>query len=164
LEAKEWQGRRSKLLQVRAEVAGENAPVDVADFVHWNAHSVFFWDPAGNLLEYIARHDLKNSAPGDFSTKDILYASEIGFVADDTTNLAQAIRAATGIGPYRSPDSVFLGSDLGLLLVLQKGRRPWAVYNESARGFDIYPTQAVVRGNPKGVLSLPGLPYQITVT
>lgn len=163
LAARDWQLQRSKLLQVRAEIAGTDRPIDVADFAHWNAHSIFFWDPAGNLMEYIARHDLKNSATGGFATKDILYASEIGFVTDDTQRVAREIRAATGLGPYRSPESVFLGSDFGLLLVLEKGRRPWAVYNEATRGFDGFGTQAVVRGAAKGTLKVTGLPYEITV-
>jgi len=163
LAARDWQLQRSKLLQVRGEVEGTDTPIDVADFAHWNAHSVFFWDPAGNLMEYIARHDLKNSAAGAFATKDILYGSEIGFVADDTRRVAQEIRAATGFGPYRNPESDFLGSDFGLLLVLEKGRRPWAVYNEAARGFDVFHTQAVVRGVAKGTLKVAELPYEITV-
>lgn len=163
LAARDWQLQRSKLLQVRAEIAGTDTPIDVADFAHWNAHSIFFWDPAGNLMEYVARHDLKNSAASAFATKDILYASEIGFVTDDTKRVARDIRAATGLGPYRSPESVFLGSDFGLLLVLEMGRRPWAVYNEAARGFDVFRTQAVVRGSAKGTLKLAELPYEITV-
>ena len=163
LAARDWQLQRSKLLQVRAEIAGTDTPIDVADFAHWNAHSIFFWDPAGNLMEYIARHDLKNSAASAFATKDILYASEIGFVTEDTKRVAREIRAATGLGPYRSPESVFLGGDFGLLLVLEKGRRPWALYNEVARGFDVFRTQAVVRGVAKGTRKLAELPYEITV-
>ena len=42
-------------------------PPDIVDYSHWNAHSIFFLDPGGNVVEYIARHDLKNGAPGAFS-------------------------------------------------------------------------------------------------
>ena len=41
-------------------------PPEVVDYRHWNAHSVFFLDPAGNVVEYIARHDLKNGDSGPF--------------------------------------------------------------------------------------------------
>jgi catechol-2,3-dioxygenase len=36
-------------------------PPEVVDYSHWNAHSIFFLDPAGTVVEYIARHDLKNA-------------------------------------------------------------------------------------------------------
>jgi catechol 2,3-dioxygenase-like lactoylglutathione lyase family enzyme len=74
-----WQRMRTPIIH-----PNPNGPRDaIVNFSHWNAHSIFFLDPAGNLLEYIARHDLKNSADGEFSSKDILYVSEIGFIVED---------------------------------------------------------------------------------
>lgn len=37
-----------------------------------NAHSLFFRDPAGNLVEFIARHNLKNAREGEFQKEMIL--------------------------------------------------------------------------------------------
>src|SRR2546423_211293 len=50
-EAKEWAARRVALIR---NSAGE----DEFNFVSWNAHSLYFYDPAGNIVELIARHDL----------------------------------------------------------------------------------------------------------
>ena len=73
----------------------------MVDFSHWNAHSVFFYDPAGNVVEYIARHDLKNAAPGGFGSADILYASEIAWIVDDVAATASTLKKVVGIDQYR---------------------------------------------------------------
>jgi catechol-2,3-dioxygenase len=169
LAARAWQHGRTPLLQVRVEVRPDAATeadlADVADFRHWNAHSVFFWDPAGNLLEYIARHDLKNAAPGSFSSKDILYGSEIGFVVADVPAIAERVKEELGLGTYRGANDGFqaIGDEYGLLLILSRGRRPWAVFNPLSRAFDVYPTHATIRGSRKTIYSVPEHPYEIGV-
>ena len=52
----------------------------VADFVNWNAKSVYFLDPAGNILELIARFDLNDISDEPFSSKQFRNISEIGLV------------------------------------------------------------------------------------
>ncbi|HXV76780.1 MAG TPA: hypothetical protein VD788_10720, partial [Candidatus Polarisedimenticolaceae bacterium] len=75
--AVEWAGRRFPLIHL----AGVGEPIVYFDFI--DAHSIYFWDPAGNLLEFIARHELANAADGPFDASDILASSEIGIVVDD---------------------------------------------------------------------------------
>jgi catechol-2,3-dioxygenase len=135
----------------------------VVHFRHWNAHSIFFWDPAGNLVEYIARHDLKNSAEGSFSTKDILYASEIGFISDSVTDTASGMKKALGLEQYRNGDDNFrpLGDEHGLLLVINRGRR-WG-YEQKAPPTDIFPTIVEIRGAQAVSYSVPNHPYEIAV-
>jgi catechol-2,3-dioxygenase len=55
----------------------------IADFVNWNAKSVYFYDPAGNIIELIARFDLNNASAQIFSAQQILSVSEIGLVFSD---------------------------------------------------------------------------------
>jgi catechol-2,3-dioxygenase len=55
----------------------------IIDFPNWNAHSVYFYDPAGNIVELIARHDLKNASDEPFSAKSFLNISEIGMPVPD---------------------------------------------------------------------------------
>ncbi len=38
----------------------------IADFVNWHAKSFYFLDPTGNILELIARFDLKDTANEKF--------------------------------------------------------------------------------------------------
>ena len=52
----------------------------VADFTSWNAKSFYFYDPAGNILEIIARFDLENKSDTKFSGLSICNISELGIV------------------------------------------------------------------------------------
>src|SRR5438874_2421410 len=53
-EARNWLANKVKLLWI------EDYKNDIADFINWHAKSVYFYDPAGNILELIARFDLGN--------------------------------------------------------------------------------------------------------
>ena len=64
--ARDWQLKRTALSATPVHMIDDKFPKDVRHFQNWNAHSIFFWDPAGNLVEYIARHDLGNGADGEF--------------------------------------------------------------------------------------------------
>ena len=88
LKALEWQKARTPMLPIPERNRAAGFPPEVVDYSHWNAHSVFFLDPAGNVVEYIARHDLKNGDSNAFSWGDILYASEIGLIVDDVAATA----------------------------------------------------------------------------
>ena len=96
-------------------------------FESWNAHAVYFWDPAGNVVEFIARHDLP--APDDhgpFTPADILSVSEIGLNAPDPAALAAALMAQTGATYYRPPGPDFhpVGDEEGLFIIVPTAR-PW---------------------------------------
>ena len=58
---------------------------DIADFTNWHARSIYFYDPAGNILELVARFDLKNKADQPFSSSQFLSVSEIGLVFKEET-------------------------------------------------------------------------------
>src|SRR5262245_11266679 len=71
VEALHWQMERSAIIPVPDTLREAQYPPEVVNYSHWNAHSVFFFDPAQNVVEYIARHDLKNARPGAFEARDI---------------------------------------------------------------------------------------------
>ncbi len=52
----------------------------IAEFADWHARSVYFYDPAGNIVEFIARFDLKDMVTAPFSPLHIRNVSEIGLV------------------------------------------------------------------------------------
>src|SRR6266851_6007468 len=70
--AKVWLTKRTPLITRGTE--------DEYHFREWNAHAVYFWDPAENIVEFIARHNLANAKEGEFKSEDVLSASEIGLV------------------------------------------------------------------------------------
>ncbi len=133
---------------------------DVVHFAHWDAHAVFFRDPAGNILEHIARHTLDNATPGPFSSRDIYCCSEIALVLDeeDLRPPADRIGKEIGVSRYRTSSSSFvaLGDENGLVLIMKKGI--------SLRGdADIYPTEVDIDSPaPAFDHSVPGLPYRLT--
>lgn len=73
-EAKAWFSDKVKLLWM------EDYKNNIADFVNWHAKSVYFYDPAGNILEFIARFDLENETEDFFSSKQFLSIDEVGLV------------------------------------------------------------------------------------
>ena len=76
-EAKAWVSNKVQLLWM------EDYKNDIADFVNWHARSVYFYDPAGNIVELIARFDLDNNASETFSTFQLLSLNEVGLVFTD---------------------------------------------------------------------------------
>jgi catechol-2,3-dioxygenase len=164
LAAHDWQRERTPLDRLSHDLHDPAMPEDVVHFGHWNAHSIFFWDPAGNVVEYIARHDPRNAAEGGFGTRDILHASEIGFITDDVNETAGGMQRALGLGQYRSGDENFraLGDEHGLLLVIRTGRR-WGYDQAAARPTTIFPTFAEIRGAEPGRFAVPGHPHEVAV-
>jgi catechol-2,3-dioxygenase len=162
--AHDWQRERTPLDRLSADLRDPAMPEDVVHFRHWNAHSVFFWDPAGNLVEYIARHDLRNAEPGAFTTRDLLYASEIAFITGDVGGTAKAMQRQLGLEQYRNGDDDFraLGDEHGLLLVIRTGRR-WGYDKSAARPTAVFPTVAEIRGAKGGRVAVPEHPYEISV-
>ncbi len=108
--AKEWIANRIPLLRdenSKDEFASEN----------WNSHSVYFKDAAGNVLEFIARHNLKNAVDGDFDSEQILQVSEIGLSAEDVMGFANELCTRLGLSVFRQdPNENFtpVGDDDGL--------------------------------------------------
>ena len=160
-QAREWQRQRSPILKRAPDAYSHPDYDDVTDWWHWNSTAIFFEDPAGNLLEYIARHDLKNASAGPFTPKDILYASEIGFVAQDVPGFGEQLQTGTGLELYWAGGRYFraFGDPNGLLLVLQEGRQRW----HQQRSWAVYSTEATIRDGKGGGFAATGYPYRISV-
>jgi catechol-2,3-dioxygenase len=97
------------------------------DFSNWNAEAVYFFDVAGNMVEFIARRDLANESSQSFNRESLLEISEIGIVTDDVLAWNAHAAATWGILPFekQKPASDFsaLGTDLGLFIVVPEGRK-----------------------------------------
>lgn len=174
-------------LRPRAPLHREPGGGEVYDFASWNAHAVYFFDPAGNILEFIARHNLKNAAPlsepttskirsggqavglsaptvGPFSPTDILYASEIGIVVDDVASAVAAAKRDWSLHVFngtQSHDFAAVGTDEALLIFAQRGRE-WSGSDGVAA--DVFPTRAVFSGDRAAKLDLPGYPFDLAMT
>lgn len=164
VQALEWQKARTPLLPIPERNRAAGYPPEVVDYSHWNAHSIFFLDPAGNVLEYIARHDLKNADRQPFSWGDILYASEIGLIVDDVPAAAGLLKDMAAVAPYKAASDQFtaMGDEYGLLLVMKQGRVLDFTGN-AAHGARVYPTTVTVRGAKAAKHQLAAYPYSIAI-
>jgi len=158
-QAEAWQAGKSSLIEPHQHLKDFGSDY-IVNFSHWNAHSVFFYDPAGNVVEYIARHTLSNSAKGNFSTKDILYISEIGLVVSDVYKAYKIMSPALGINQYSSASDKFLamGDELGLVLLF--GENTKAAFNKG-RNRNAYKTEIQFNKSTGKQLDVLGYPFQI---
>ncbi len=163
LAARDWQLERTPLIPTPSNKIDRGYPADVRHFRHWNAHSLFFWDPAGNLLEYIARHDMTNARSGAFTREDILYASEIAFVVDDQAAEARLLHQHLKLDPYPISTEFWwsMGDESGLLLCIPK--RLWGENTPHPKRFGVHRTEATILGDESAAYQFSGFPYEVRV-
>lgn len=119
-EAKNWLERRR--IPLIPGFKGE----PIIEFPNWHARSVYFFDPAGNILEFIARRDLRNDSEQAFGSEAFLEISEIGIVADTVNQFRETAAQRYDVHDFDKqpalPNFAALGDDHGLFIVVPKGR------------------------------------------
>lgn len=106
------------------EQPGGKGPL--VDFPNWNAQSVYFFDPSGNIVELIARKDLPHARGKAFTPALISGVSEIGVPFDEPEMMRDFLTTAYGLPVFAKqkpgPNFSALGDDEGLLLLVPTGR------------------------------------------
>jgi hypothetical protein len=111
--AKNWISSRLSLLH-------DNSGKEDFESNSWNSDSIYFLDAAGNVLEFIARHNLNNAVDKDFDSRQILNVSEIGLPSENVIWLADELCTRLGISVFKQkPNETFtpVGDDNGLLIL-----------------------------------------------
>ena len=67
-----------KWMEKRTEIVEIEKGIKTQYFETWNAESFYFFDASGNIVEIIARYNLKNESDADFDVSKILCVNEIG--------------------------------------------------------------------------------------
>ncbi|MDV2682791.1 VOC family protein [Alkalihalophilus lindianensis] len=126
-EAKAW-------IQSKVELNTENDSDEVF-FKSWNARAIYFEDPAGNILEFIARHNLKNGVTHRFSSMDFLNVSEVGVVVRDVIPFVRKLNQL-GLPNWREDSEGLtpVGDETGLFITVKNGRR-WFFSTKDAKFF-----------------------------
>jgi len=151
--ARAWITQRTPLIKLDGQ--------DSFDFKDWNAHSLYFFDAASNIVEFIARHNQPNAASAPFSERSLLHISEIGLATDDVQATVAALQSRLGLGIYDGEGSdafTAVGGEDGLFIVVQRGR---AWYPNTGIAAAVLPVTVALAGASAGGYSLPGLPYTI---
>jgi catechol-2,3-dioxygenase len=126
----------------------------------WNSQSVYFKDAAGNVLEFIARHNLKNGGEAEFDSARILNVSELGLPSEDVIAFARDLCSTLGISPFKQePNETFtpVGDDHGLFILPIKNRI-WIP--NSGVAAKLLPVRVKVNVNGKS-WEVRGVPYEI---
>ncbi|MBT9587106.1 hypothetical protein IV102_27435 [bacterium] len=90
-------GQAHEWLSGRLPLPSDEEGQSVMSFPRWNAHSVYFTDPAGNILECIARHNLANHSRLPFGPSRWLEISEVGLVVEDVAASAAMLSSALSL-------------------------------------------------------------------
>ncbi|MCB0727247.1 MAG: VOC family protein [Ignavibacteriae bacterium] len=151
IEAKAWISERVNLI----ESGGENE----FEFASWNARALYFYDPAGNILEFIARYDLDNSASGNFTGKNILNISEIGLPVRNVEMFFNKVTAEFGLPLFSGDKKNFcaVGDDNGLMIIVPEKRTWYPNLPEAG----IFPVTVIIESGIKKDIQFQDLPYKI---
>jgi len=116
--AKAWISARIPLLK------DEDGKIEF-ESASWNSQSIYFKDTANNVLEFIARHNLKNAVTVHFDGTQILNISEIGLPSADVIAFARELCSKLEISVFKQDaNTTFtpVGDDHGLFIVPTKDR------------------------------------------
>jgi hypothetical protein len=122
VEARNWLASRVELVWI------DQYNSNIADFTGWNAKSVYFFDPAGNIVELISRFNLNNATAEPFSSAQFLSISEIGLVfpPKDFAARVQQLLTENDLAYFTMqpplPQFRAIGDDEGLFIVVPEDR------------------------------------------
>jgi catechol-2,3-dioxygenase len=145
----------------KAKLATLNGQTIFNSSSHWNSNMVYFYDLAGNILEFIARHNRHNASDEPFSERSIISVSEIGLATGDVQQTVKWLCNTLGVTVYDGAGSdtfSAVGDELGLLIVVKAGRN-W--YPETGIPAGLNPVSISLIDQERGEYCVPGLPYHI---
>ncbi len=149
------------LIAGRVPLLRDASGADAFSSENWNSDSVYFRDPAGNILEFIARHGLANDSDQPFTERSILSVSEIGLATDNVVDTVSLLQAELGAGIYDGAGSetfTAVGDEHGLLIVVKRGRI-W--FPDTGQAAELAPMLAGVSEGAGRRHSVFGPPYQV---
>lgn len=112
------------------------------------ADAVYAADPAGNVLELLAR-DGRDGGDEPFGPDSLLDVGEIGIVTEDVTGASRALDDAFDLAgePNEAGDFAYLGDADGAFVLVAPGR-PWYPTDRAA---EPAPVTAVVEGTSAAI-------------
>ncbi|GLX68046.1 VOC family protein [Paenibacillus glycanilyticus] len=127
----------------------------------WNATSIYFDDPAGNIVEFIARHSLGNAIEASIKGTELINISEIGLVVDHVSDTKDFLGTNHSMIGYKdSNDSFAAVGDEDGLFILSANQRVWLGSDKKAA---IFRTEISVEGTYEGVFDIEQYPYKLSV-
>jgi catechol 2,3-dioxygenase-like lactoylglutathione lyase family enzyme len=140
---------------------------DGEEIVHhagWNAHSLYFRDPAGNVVEIIGRHTVSNASDGEFGPESILYMSEIGLPSEDVALTVRKLQDDLDLPLYDGEGSntfTALGDPNGLIIVSALDRI-WYPDTGVYSSYNPVEICLMLNNEERYKINAPPYPYEVT--
>ncbi|MEG3659306.1 VOC family protein [Arenibacter palladensis] len=100
---------------------------EIIDFRAWNAKAIYFYDQDLNIVELIARKNLKNESDQKFGPEQFLEISEIGVPTRDIENVFSILSGVMDIEIYDGGFGNFcaIGDETGLFICINRDHKKW---------------------------------------
>jgi catechol-2,3-dioxygenase len=131
----------------------------LVSFPNWNAHSVYFFDPAGNIVELIARHNLPNRTDREFSSASLLSISEVGMPVTSVKSCCNTLNQMLDENLWWGNLETFaaIGDENGLFIVVTSNRN----WFPTAKPCGIFPLTVKIENHRTISSSIEFSPYKI---
>lgn len=114
---------------------------EIVDFSNWNAEAIYFHDPGGNIVEFIARRNLAIPTPPTFSSSQCTCISEVGVGTRNIEGIYRQLNEVFELPIYDGSFDRFcaLGYEEGLFIVVNYEQKKWFPTDEpiSASAFEV---------------------------
>lgn len=126
IEALEW-------LKARVEIL-KNGNNEIQDFDFWNAKAIYFYDMDKNIVELIARKNLKNESQENFNVHSMIEVSEIGIPVSDVKSVFDSINQIAHLKKFDGEFERFcaIGDEHGLFICINKDIKDWFPTGDTA--------------------------------
>ena len=110
----------------------------IQEFKNWNAKAIYFYDADQNIVEFIARNNLKNPTDEVFEQNLLLALSEIGLPTNSIKQEFELLNQVSGVQIYDGNFERFcaIGTENGLIICIDKNLKNWFPTQDKAYSSD----------------------------
>ncbi|MCM4153915.1 glyoxalase [Arenibacter sp. N53] len=100
---------------------------EIINFTAWNAKAIYFYDEDKNIVELIARKNLKNATDHSFGSEQFLEISEIGVATTNIESEFNTLRSFMDIPIFDGGFGNFcaVGDESGLFILINRENKDW---------------------------------------
>lgn len=122
---------------------------EIHDFESWNARSIYFYDMDKNIVEFIARSNLKNERDEHFGFHSLLEISEIGVPVNKIEDVFNSLDRVSHLKVYDGEFERFcaIGDEEGLFICINKDVKTWFPTGDQAYSSE-FEVKFIETGNP----------------
>lgn len=133
---------------------------DIIERPDWQAESLYYRDPAGNICEVMARYAIQNSSSIPFSGQSVTRVSEIGLVVNNVNRVADDMKNTLGLAIWdkRGEDFIVVGDEWSAFILVNKHHLWFPTKDVRAMP---HPLDVTIRSDKAISYAIPGTDYVI---